>query len=854
MTTTITPPVSDLSHHTPMMQQYLRLKAQHSDMLLFYRMGDFYELFYGDAEKIARLLNLTLTARGQSGGQPIPMAGIPYHTLDNYLAKLVQLGESVVLCEQVGDPATSKGPVERRVTRIITPGTISDEALLESRQDNLLLALYGYQQHFGMAYYDISNGRFLLLEVTGEPALQAELQRLNPAEILISETAAALFTGLKGSIRHRPAVEFEQDVAERQLKHQFQVHHLESFGCAHLKLAIRAAGALLSYIKFTQRQQLPHIQALIAESCDDAVQLDAATLRNLELLTNIKGESGECLINILDHTATGMGARLLRRWLTRPLRDPAVVTLRHQAIATLRPESSNRFLHKMLRQVGDLERVLSRVALKSAKPRDLVQLRQSLQHLPAIKTQLISTQAIRLQQLLDNIQPLPDMVDVLHRAIIENPPVLLRDGGVIAAGYDAELDEWRQLSEHSEQYLIELEQTEKQRTGIANLRVGYNRVHGFYIEVSRGQAGQVPVDYIRRQTLKNAERYVTAELKQFEDKVLSSKSRALAREKLLYEQLLDHLAPQIPLLQTMAASLAELDVLNNLAERATTLNLVAPEFQAERGILIEGGRHLVVEQLSREPFVPNDTQLDATGHLLLITGPNMGGKSTYMRQTALITLLAYMGSFVPAQRSVLGPIDRIFTRIGASDDLASGQSTFMLEMSETANILHNATPYSLVLMDEIGRGTSTFDGLALAWACSVYLAEHLQALTLFSTHYFELTALAELYPGIIKNIHLTATEHQDTIIFMHSVRAGAASQSYGIQVARLAGLPGPVLQQAKQKLADLERHKPKVEGPHSVEPSAVATHPVVEYLKTVELNALTPLQALELLDRLQRQI
>jgi DNA mismatch repair protein MutS len=848
-----------LSQHTPGMQQYLRFKSQYPDMLLLYRMGDFYELFFEDAKKAARLLNITLTARGQSAGEPIAMAGVPFHALEGYLAKLVKLGESVVLVEQVGDPATSKGPVERQVSRIVTPGTVSDEALLVEHQDNLLVAIHATKQQLGIAYLDITSGRFRVLEVPNEEALSAELERLNPAEVLVSEDCAFTHLLPAAIVRRRPPWEFQWEDAQRTLTQQFQTHDLSGFGCSHLPIALTAAGGLLHYVKYTQRAALPHIRAITAETREETVLLDAATLRNLELLNPLGGGRGHSLAQLLDHTATPMGSRLLRRWITRPLRDQNKIKARLQAVESLQPDSIHDALFTSLRGMGDMERILARVALKSARPRDLVQLRTSLSRLPAIRQQLWALPTPQLQALYEGIGEFSELCNLLQRSIIEDPPALLRDGGVIADGYDAELDEYRQLSEHSDQSLLEMEQREKQRTGIATLKVGYNRIHGFYIEISRGQAAQAPADYIRRQTLKNAERYITPELKTFEDKVLSSRSRALAREKLLYDALLDRLIEAIQALQATAENLAQLDVLLNLAGRAKALNWVMPEFVSHTSVQIKGGRHPVVEQLIDTPFVPNDTQLDHERRMLMITGPNMGGKSTYMRQTALITLLAYMGSFVPAQRAVLGPVDRIFTRIGASDDLSSGRSTFMLEMTETANILHNATEQSLILMDEIGRGTSTFDGLSLAWACAEYLATTTRALTLFATHYFELTQLPEHITGVA-NVHLHAVEHHDNIVFLHAVNEGPASQSYGLQVAQLAGVPLAVIQKAKQKLHQLEEQSAMEFSEDVGVPQqrdllqAAPESPAVTLLQQTQPDALTPMQALELVYKLKELV
>ncbi len=849
-----------LEQHTPMMQQYLRIKAQHTDKLLFYRMGDFYELFYDDARRAAQLLNLTLTRRGQSNGSPIPMAGVPFHAAESYLAKLIKFGESVAICEQIGDPATSKGPVERQVVRIVTPGTVSDEALLEEKRDNLLIALSHHKENFGIAVLDITNGQFYILEITGSEALLSELERLRPAEILISEDWALdqLLIGRKG-LRKRPPWEFNFDTAQRLLTEQFRCKDLAGFGCQDLHIAICAAGCLMQYVKDTQRTALPHIRGIRAELRDEAVILDAATQRNLEIITNLSGCNEHTLAAVFDHTATAMGSRLLRRWLNRPLRNKTILQQRQQIISALNQQKIYSSLHLILRGVGDVERIVSRIALKSARPRDLIQLRNALTELPHLKTTLLNSGHEILFNLCQSINEFPHIVDLLQRALIENPPVVLRDGGVIAKGYHSELDELRNLSENAAQYLIDLENREKDRTGINNLKVGYNRIHGYYIELSRGQAHQAPVDYHRRQTLKNAERYITPELKAFEDKALSAQSRALAMEKVLYEELLNILLNDLTELQKTADVIAELDVLNNLAERADTLNLIQPELSDSSGIYIEAGRHPIIEQAIENPFVPNNTILNADRHMLMITGPNMGGKSTYMRQTALIALLAHIGSFVPAKKAIIGPIDRIFTRIGAADDLASGRSTFMVEMTETANILHNATKNSLVLIDEIGRGTSTFDGLSLAWACASYLAQQVSAYTLFATHYFELTSLAEMINGVV-NIHLDAIEHGDEIVFLHAVNEGPANQSYGLQVAQLAGIPRKVIEMAKIKLAELEQHSIYVaqqmgeqceNKPLQNDLFAGQQHSaLIEIIKKLQPDQLTPRQAMDVLYQL----
>lgn len=846
----------DLKSHTPMMQQYLRIKSDYPDMLLLYRMGDFYELFYSDAEKAAELLNITLTARGNSAGKPIPMAGVPFHALEGYLARLVQMGESVVLCEQVGDPATSKGPVERAVARIITPGTISDEALLDEEKDNLLVALHTDKEHYGIAWVDIASGRFQILEVEGREALLSQLARLKPAELLVSEDLSGVDALNQAHIRRRPPWEFEFDGATRLLTQHFQTKDLSGFGCLHLKKALCAAGALMQYLKYTQRAALPHIQTIKIEDTEEALSMDASTIKNLELISNLSGGKEYTLSHVMDKTATPMGSRLLRRWLTRPLRDQHALALRHQAISCLQPESLHQSLYQLLRPVGDMERILARVGLKSARPRDLVQLNNALKAIPEVKYSIHALSAVRLQTLNAMFADLQAVSDKLSTALIENPPAVIRDGGVIAEGYDEELDEYRRLSEHSDQYLIDLEEREKARTGLSTLKVGYNRVHGFYIEISRSQSGKAPIEYIRRQTLKNVERYITDELKSFEDKVLSAKSKVLSFEKRLYEELMCYLLTRMQALVLAAESFAELDVLNNLAERSVALNLVAPEFADTSGVLIDQGRHLVVEQVSDSPFVPNDVSLDDDRRMLIITGPNMGGKSTYMRQTALIVLLACMGSFVPAKRVVVGSIDRIFTRIGASDDLAGGRSTFMVEMTETANILHNATRNSLVLMDEIGRGTSTFDGLSLAWACAEYLAKQTGALTLFATHYFELTHLPDQL-STVANVHLHAVEHDDKIVFMHTVNEGPASQSYGLQVAKLAGVPLSVIKNARQKLQELESKDLKSTAPLFQQQTSLPLlekHPVVDVLEQLKPDGLTPIQALEKLYELKSML
>ena len=842
-----------------MMQQFLRIKADHPRDLVFYRMGDFYELFHDDARRAAELLDITLTARGKSGGEPIPMCGVPYHAAEGYLARLVKAGVSVAICEQIGDPATSKGPVERQVVRVLTPGTLSDEALLDDRVDNLLLAISQHQDNYGMAYLDLSTGRFRVLEVTGEEALTGELQRLDPAETLYHESIFHPAITERSGARSQPTWEFDTQSARRALNTQFQTHDLQGFGCDKLELAIGAAGCLLQYVKDTQRGNLPHIRSMRQESRADSVIMDAATRRNLEIDINMTGGDSNTLFSVMDKGITAMGSRLLRRWLHRPLNDIPVLQARHQAIQALCNSYHYETVRDALKPIGDMERILTRVALRSARPRDLTRLHSSLAALPQLRSQLSHCEAARLSELSHQAGDYPEICDLLDRAIIENPPVIIRDGGVIADGYDEALDELRQINSNAGDYLLEIEQREREATGISTLKVGYNRVHGYYIEISRAQSDAAPAQYIRRQTLKNAERFITPELKEFEDKALSSKSRALAREKGLYEALLERLNEHLAALQETAAAISEIDVLANLAERADNLSLCQPEFCQEQVFEVIQGRHLVVEQVLDEPFIANDTLLDSQRRMLLITGPNMGGKSTYMRQNAVIALLAHIGSYVPASATKLAPIDRIFTRIGSSDDLASGRSTFMVEMTETANILHNATPRSLVLMDEVGRGTSTFDGLSLAWAAAVQLAQSVQAFTLFATHYFELTSLPQQCPTMA-NVHLDATEYQDHVVFLHNIQEGPANRSFGLQVAKLAGIPGAVLQAAQEKLEELERGEQQPtrlrasKAAPSPQPdmfSAPAPHPVVKALDTLDVDNLTPRQALEKLYELK---
>ncbi len=857
-----------------MMQQYLRIKAQHPGVLLFYRMGDFYEMFYDDARRAARLLDIALTQRGASAGAPIPMAGVPAVTLDTYLARLVRQGESVAICEQRGEPGRTKGPMEREVVRIVTPGTVTDEALLDERRDTLLASVCGTDDRFGLAWLDLSAGRFSLMELSGLAALEAEIERLRPAEILFPDAAgfaqAPLITQSDRAWRARVPWHFDTESATRALAEQFLTRDLAGFGCADKPVGIAAAGALLAYVRETQKSALPHLLSITTEERDAALIMDPATRRNLELDESLAGKPELTLAGVFDRTATAMGGRLLRRWLHRPLRDHPTLRIRYHAVRTLIEAARYVALTDVLRAIGDLERILARVALRSARPRDLTQLRAALAALPAVhqglQETLEQTSSPLLERLLGEIDVHRDEHELLTRAIAPTPPHFLRDGGVIAPGYDAELDELRQLGSNTEQFLLDLETRERERSGLSSLKLGFNRVQGFFIEVNRSQAERVPAEYQRRQTVKSAERFITPELKSFEDKVLGARDRALAREKDLYDALLQTLTARLPALQQTTAAIAQLDVLVCFAERATTLDCAEPELVAYPMLQIDQGRHSVVERASREPFIPNDLCFDDARRMLIITGPNMGGKSTFMRQTALIAILAHVGCFVPARRAVLGPLDRIFTRIGASDDLAGGRSTFMLEMTETANILNNATDQSLVLMDEVGRGTSTFDGLSLAWACASFIATKIRAFTLFATHYFELTSLAGEAPGVV-NVHVEAVEHGDRLVFLHSVKDGPANQSYGLQVAALAGIPKLVTAQARRYLTELERERdalrsaasPQTELPlflapqPALQPASPPAHSAaLELLRSIDPNVVSPREALDLLFSLKQ--
>ena len=832
--------------HTPMMQQYLRLKAQNPDILMFYRMGDFYELFYDDAEKGSRLLDLTLTARGQSAGAPVKMAGVPVHSVEQYLAKLVKLGESVAICEQVGDVATAKGPVDREVTRIVTPGTLTDPALLDEKSENVLLAIHPVKSAIGLAWLSIASGELRVAEIVPQ-SLENELRRIAPAEILAADGLE-----LPGyTVTRLPAWNFEIEAGRKRLLEQLGASTLAGYGIEDLEPAIGACGALLDYAKKTQGQALAHVVAIRAERAGEYLRMDAATRRNLEITETLRGEPAPTLFSLLDECATGMGSRLLRHWLHHPLRDHAVLGERNDAVESLGKASAE--IQAILRKFADVERIASRIALKNARPRDLSGLRESLGLLAALRPAVPPAAAL-LKKLLEEIQTPGECFDLLSKAIAPEPSSMLRDGGVIAGGYSAELDELRGLQTNAGEFLISLEKRERDRTGIPNLKVAYNHIHGYYIEVTHANVTKVPEDYRRRQTLKNAERYLTAELKVFEDKALSARDRSLALEKNLYESVLDQLGSHIRVLQRIAAALAQLDVLACFSSVSSRKNYVRPTFIAETAVDIEAGRHPVVESLV-DPFIANDCRLSTARQLLLVTGPNMGGKSTYMRQVALIALLAHTGCFVPARKASIGPLDQIYTRVGASDDLAGGRSTFMVEMTESANILHNATAASLVLMDEIGRGTSTFDGLALAWAIARHLVEKNRALTLFATHYFELTALAQEYRQVA-NIHLDAVEHKDTIVFLHAVEEGPADRSYGLQVAALAGVPKAAIRQAKKYLEMLEEQSLQRDGQKDLFVAAKKEEPEIDALRdtlqAINPDELTPREALELLYRLKK--
>ena len=844
------PTTPDTSQHTPMMRQFLAIKETHPDELLFYRMGDFYELFYRDAEIAAPVLDITLTSRGKSAGEPIPMAGVPYHAAESYLAKLVRAGFSVAIAEQIGDPNESKGPVERKVVRVVTPGTLTDESLLDASGDALIVSVFRHQLRAGIAWMDLSSGRFLVTEVEGDEALSAELQRLSPAELLLPEDASIPALADHVAIRRLATWQFDEDSARTQLNQHFQTRDLSGFGCDELSLAISAAGCLLDYVKDTQRNELPHLTSIRHERQSDSVILDAATRRNLEIDLNLHGGEDNTLFSVYNSTVTAMGTRHLKRWLHRPVRVRSVLEDRLDAVSRLAQNYAFETTRQALKPISDLERILARVALRSSRPRDLTRLRDSLWALPALVTATPQDTNL-LQALQSDIGQYPELCELLSRALVESPPVVIRDGGVLAEGYDEELDELRGISENAGEYLVDIERREREATGLSTLKVGYNRVHGYYIEISRQQSDQAPDTYQRRQTLKNVERFITPELKQFEDKALSSRSRALAREKFLYEALVERIAGDLVPLQTTSRAICDLDVLACFAERADALSLSRPSFSEEAQLDISNGRHPVVEQVSNKPFIANNTLLNEQRRMLLITGPNMGGKSTYMRQNALIVLLAHCGAFVPADSVALSLVDRIFTRIGSSDDLASGLSTFMVEMTETANILHNATEKSLVLMDEVGRGTSTFDGLSIAWASAVALAERVRALTFFATHYFELTALPDDHASMA-NVHLDATEYEDHVVFMHHIQEGPANRSFGLEVAKLAGVPTGVLLHARQKLGELESQQmverpPAIGGQEDLFSTPTVNSPVLDVLSDIDPDQMSPKEALDAL-------
>ena len=871
--------MADLSSHTPMMQQYLRVKMEHPHSLMFYRMGDFYELFFDDAHKAAKLLGITLTHRGKTSGKPIPMAGVPYHAAEGYLARLVKKGETVVICEQIGE-VTGKGPVERGVVRIITPGTLTDDALLNTHQSSNLVALCLQQNQIGIALLDLSAGIFKVQQMDYRPEqLAIELSRLMPSEIVVDEDIVdpniieQVKKQLDCPVTKRPNVDFNLNNAQKTLCDQFSVSTLSGFGLDHLPLAKAAAAALIHYAKETQKTALPHIRSIQLEQSSDFIALDPVTRRNLELVEPLF-EHGTSLFQLINDCQTSMGGRLLSRTLMQPLRDTALLDARLDAIQALLQGYHESPVRLVLKEISDIERVLSRVALGSARPRDLVQLRQACAQIPYLRHALQPIVSAQQSQLIQNLnEELGDFHGLhqrLMQAIVENPPVLLRDGNVIAEGFDNELDELRKIRDHAGQFLIDLEIKEREQSGIPTLKIGYNRVSGYYIELTRAQAEQAPEHYIRRQTLKNAERYITPELKSFEDKVLSSESRALAREKMLFEMLLDELRQDIAQLQMMSSAIAQIDLLANFAHQARLRNWARPEYSPETGIKITAGRHPVVEALSKTAFTPNDTMLDYNHRLAIITGPNMGGKSTYMRQTALIALLGYCGSYVPAQAAILGPIDRVFTRIGSADDLSTGKSTFMVEMTETSQILHHATSQSLVLMDEVGRGTSTYDGLSLAWACVLDLSKRIKCLCLFATHYFELTELSK--ESGVDNYHVTAKEMNGNLILLHKVQHGPASQSHGLQVAKLAGIPTNVIKEAQNRLRILEKQQLKnvnlaVQDDLFTPATSLAEaeiiervievekpSPALDLLRSLDVDNLTPRQALEQLYALKEQL
>jgi DNA mismatch repair protein MutS len=852
--------MQDLSAHTPVMAQYLRLKAEHADTLLFFRMGDFYELFFDDARKANRLLDITLTTRGQSAGEPVVMAGVPVHSVESYLARLIKLGEAVAVAEQVGDVATAKGPVERKVVRVVTPGTLTDGELLAERRDALLLSIAKDRSAgYGLAWLGLASGRLGLTECS-ERELPAWLARLDAAEILCANREA-LPPSVHASgavLTQRPAWQFDAALGARKLAAQLKVASLAGFNAQDLTLAHSAAAALLAFAEHTQSHALAHVQALEVPKSGELIDVPPATQRNLELTLTLRGETEPTLLSLLDTCATGMGSRALRRWLAHPRRDRAEAVARHEAIERLIAQGFAP-LREALRGVADVERIAARIALRQVRPRELSGLRETLARLPALRHAVPAGSSL-LDEAQAALQPDTSLAVLLH-AIAEEPSVLLRDGGVFAEGHDTELDELRSITRNADEYLVQLEARERERSNIPNLRVQFNKVHGFYIEVTASHVGKVPADYQRRQTMKNAERYITPELKAFEDKALAAEERALAREKLLWEALLDALQAHLSALGALARSLAALDALAALGERASTLNWTRPRLVPQPCIEIDAGRHPVVEARLQETggsaFIANACRLDAKTRMQVITGPNMGGKSTYMRQVALIVLLASIGSFVPAAACRVGPIDAIHTRIGAADDLANAQSTFMVEMTEAAAILHAASENSLVLMDEIGRGTSTFDGLALAGAIATHLHDKNRAFTLFATHYFELTSFPEKHAGAI-NVHVSAAEGAGKdIVFLHEVQPGPASKSYGVQVARLAGMPAAIVRQARAALDALEAQQRDTQAQvdlFAAPPAAATPTPsaLEDAIADLDPDSLSPREALDALYKLKK--
>ncbi len=847
--------------HPPMIRQYLSIKADYPNDLLFYRMGDFYELFFEDAVVAADLLEITLTSRGKNRGTPIPMCGVPFHAVDNYLSRLVAMGRSAVICEQVGDPNATRGPVERRVQRIVTPGTLTEESLLDATHESVLMAIntYAAKHHYaGVAWINLSTGLFSVAATRSRTELSTLVDSVRPTEVLVPEGAKEKWDN--ATPRQLDPLRFDSALGTSMLANHFGTKDLTGFGIAKLDLVVGAAAAALTYAQEACRQPLDFIEAIRLHSDSSILHMDAQTRRNLEIDRRIQSSDQHgTLFDVVDFTATPMGSRLVRHWLNEPCRDIEIVRARHEVVEGLLEQRMSDSLAKTLRPVGDLQRIVTRIAMGTATPRDLVRTKVAIQ---------CHSQVLELIEKLD----LPNEIEALaqhsglnkvrnliERAIVDEPPATSREGGMIAQGFDAALDELRAVRSEASNYLQDLEQRERDRTGVPTLRVGHNRVHGYYIELTRAQSSEVPDDYVRRQTLKNTERFVTQELWEFEEKYLRSESDALEREKRLYADLVATIGESAKQLRQAADALARIDVLNGFAEAAREHGYIRPEFTDSSSLSIEDGKHPVLSAGPGLDFVPNSIDMHEFRRMLVVTGPNMGGKSTYMRQTALIVILAYAGSFVPAKRAVIGPIDGIFTRIGASDDLSGGQSTFMVEMTETANILHNATSSSLVLLDEIGRGTSTYDGLALALAIAHSMAQTVRAFTLFSTHYFELTALAQKLETV-HNVHLNAVEHNRKVVFLHSVEDGPASQSYGIHVARLAGIPGRVLQHARNQLHKLEQLAIKSGESNYIDlfeehlEHEDYDHPAIERLRQTDLDELSPRAAHELLYELLETI